>query len=132
MPLVFTASEMTITKEWAESFAAEWVDAWNAHDLPRVLSHYTDDFEMNSPFIAEFADETTGRLSGKERVRVYWQTALQRVPHLRFELLHVFPGASSVVLHYRTSFGRLAAEVLFFNEQVLVYRAAAHYTDDPG
>jgi ketosteroid isomerase-like protein len=34
---------MTITKEWAESFAVEWIEAWNGHDLPRVLSHYTDD-----------------------------------------------------------------------------------------
>jgi hypothetical protein len=123
---------MTITKEWAEAFATEWIEAWNAQDLSRVLSHYTDDFEMSSPFIIQFANEPTGRLSGRERVRLYWQAALQRIPHLRFELLHVFPGASSVVLYYRTSFGRLAAEVLFFDEQGLVYRATAHYTDDPG
>ena len=87
---------------------------------------------IGDPARGQFADESTGRLSGKERVRLYWQTALHRIPHLRFELVHVFPGASSVVLQYRTNFGRLAAEVLFFDEQGLVYLAAAHYTDDPG
>jgi ketosteroid isomerase-like protein len=40
-----------ITKEQALDFAHEWVAAWNAHDLERVLSHYTEDFEMSSPFI---------------------------------------------------------------------------------
>src|SRR5207302_4356035 len=33
-----------IDLNWAEAFAREWVDAWNAHDLARILSHYTDDF----------------------------------------------------------------------------------------
>ena len=53
------------TKDWAQKFAQEWVEAWNAHDIERVLSHYTDDFEMNSPFIVEFADEPSGILNGK-------------------------------------------------------------------
>ena len=30
-------------------FAAEWIEAWNAHDLERILAHYADDFEMASP-----------------------------------------------------------------------------------
>src|SRR3989441_9324770 len=42
-----------IDRNWAEAFAREWVDAWNAHDLERILSHYTDDFEMASPLIVE-------------------------------------------------------------------------------
>ena len=54
-----------ITKDWAQKFAREWVEAWNAHDLERVLSHYTHDFEMSSPFIAEFAGELSGTLKGK-------------------------------------------------------------------
>jgi hypothetical protein len=118
---------MAITPERAESFAAEWIAAWNARDLPRVLSHYTDDFEMSSPFIIEIAGEPSGRLQGKEKVRAYWQAALEKHPGLHFELLAVFTGASSIVLHYRRNFGKPAAEVFFFNEEGLVYRTAAHY-----
>jgi hypothetical protein len=44
-----------ITKDPAKQFAQEWIDAWNAHDLDRVLSHYTDDSEMSSSFIATIA-----------------------------------------------------------------------------
>jgi hypothetical protein len=120
---------MAVTREFAASFAAQWIAAWNAHDLSGVLSHYTDDFEMSSPFIVEIADEPSGCLRGKEKVRGYWQTALKKHPGLHFELLGVFVGANSVVLHYRRNFGQPAAEVLFFNEHGLVYRAAAHYHD---
>ena len=120
---------MAITREFAASFAAEWIAAWNAHDLPRVLSHYTDDFEMSSPFIIEIAGEPSGGLRGKENVRVYWQAALKGNSGLYFELLSVFMGAGSVVLHYRRNSGQPAAEVFFFNEHGLVYRAAAHYLE---
>jgi len=121
---------MLITREFADAFAAEWIAAWNARDLPRVLSHYTDDFEMSSPFIVEIAREPSGCLQGKERVRAYWQAALDKNPGLHFELLDVFIGPNSLALHYRKNSGKRAAEVLFFNEQGLVYRAAAHYNED--
>ena len=120
---------MAITREFAASFAAEWIAAWNASDLPRVLSHYTDDFEMSSPLIIEIAGGPSGCLQGKEKVRAYWQAALKRNPGLHFVLLEVFAGANSLVLHYRRNSGKPAAEVLFFNEQGLIYRAAAHYQE---
>lgn len=37
----------------AQEFAAEWIAAWNSHDLERILSHYAEDFEMASPLIIE-------------------------------------------------------------------------------
>jgi ketosteroid isomerase-like protein len=121
---------MAVTREFAEQFARDWIAAWNAHDLPRVLARYTDDFEMNSPLIVELMSEPSGRLKGKMRVADYWRRALDRMPDFKFELLHTLIGASSVVLFYRNQSGRKSAEVLFFNEQNLVERAAAHYCVD--
>ncbi|HEX5049396.1 MAG TPA: nuclear transport factor 2 family protein, partial [Gammaproteobacteria bacterium] len=40
-----------ITQDFAQTFAHEWIDAWNSHDLDRILSHYADDFVMSSPRI---------------------------------------------------------------------------------
>jgi hypothetical protein len=121
---------MVITPEFAASFAAEWIAAWNDRDLPRVLSHYSEGFEMSSPLIIEIAGEPSGCLRGKEKVRAYWQAALGKNPGLHFELLNVFTGANSLALHYRRNSGKRAVEVLFFNEQGLVYRAAAHYHEN--
>jgi hypothetical protein len=113
--------------KFANHFAAEWIAAWNAHDLPRVLSHYTDDFEMSSPKIIQIAGEPSGRLVGKASVGAYWATALARFPDLHFELLAVLQGIDSVVLYYRRTGGQLAAEVFYFNSAGLVYRACANY-----
>ena len=41
-----------ITREFADHFTRELIDAWNSHTLERILAHYTDDFEMSSPYIA--------------------------------------------------------------------------------
>jgi hypothetical protein len=82
-----------ISREFAERFAEEWIAAWNAHDLVRILAHYEDDFEMASPLIVEIAGEPWGVLPGKEKIGAYWEKALRLSPDLRFEKLGVFIGA---------------------------------------
>jgi ketosteroid isomerase-like protein len=112
---------------FAHRFAADWIDAWNAHDLDRVLAHYQDDFEMSSPKIAQIAGEPSGTLRGKPAVRAYWQKALTLAPDLKFELLTVLAGVGSVTLYYKGKQGRLAAEVFHFSPNHKVARAFAHY-----
>lgn len=115
-----------ITREFAEHFAAEWIDAWNSHNLERILSHYSDDFVMSSPRIPIVADESSGLLQGKSAIGAYWKKALELAPDLRFELTSTFVGIDSIVLLYKGVRGD-AAEVFFFNEQGSVIKAAAHY-----
>jgi hypothetical protein len=116
-----------MNKAFAEHFAAEWVAAWNAHDLPRILSHYADDFEMSSPAIAQVTGEPSGKLKGKTAVSAYWNKALQLIPDLQFELLGMFLGIDSVGLHYKGARGRLAFEVFHFDSSGKVICAFAHY-----
>jgi ketosteroid isomerase-like protein len=119
----------SLPRDFAEHFAVEWVAAWNAHDLDRILAHYADDFTMTSPYIAPLAGEPSGTLRGKEQVRRYWQAALEKMPSLRFELLHVLLGVRSIVLSYRNHEGRLAAECFCFDDTGRVAAAGAHYSD---
>lgn len=116
-----------IDATWAKAFAAEWIAAWNAHDLERILSHYADDFEMVSPFIVERMGEASGRLKGKAAVGAYWQIGLAASPPLHFELIETLVGVDSITLYYRRSTGKLAAEVLIFNADGLVVKGMAHY-----
>ena len=115
-----------LTREFADRFAHDWIEAWNSHDLERILSHYADGFAMSSPYIAQIAGEATGRLVGKAAVGAYWAKALERTPALRFELIEVLLGVDSVTLYYRGARG-LAAEVFFFDAHGRVERAFAHY-----
>ena len=112
---------------FAKSFASEWVEAWNAHDIERVLSHYTDDFELSSPIIVQLLGEPSGALRGKEAVGAYWRQALQVVPDLRFELISVLIGVRSVTLYYTGARDRLSAEVFDFNASGQIVKATAHY-----
>lgn len=115
-----------INQKFAEHFAQEWIDAWNSHDLSRVLSHYADDFEMSSPVIVTIAVEPSGMLKGKEKVGAYWAKALQLIPDLRFELITTLVGVSSITLYYKGARG-LAAEVFHFDADQKVAKAFAHY-----
>ncbi|MFO0775275.1 MAG: nuclear transport factor 2 family protein [Nitrospiraceae bacterium] len=118
---------ITVDNAFAEQFAAEWIAAWNARDIDRVLSHYADDFEMSSPVIVQVVGEPSGMLRGKAAVGAYWRKALTLIPDLQFELLSVFVGMNSITLSYRGAHGRLAAEVFHFGVDMKVIRAIAHY-----
>jgi ketosteroid isomerase-like protein len=115
------------TRDDALAFAQEWAAAWNDHDLDRILSHYTDDVEMISPFIVKLTGEPSGTLRGKERIGAYWQRALKRFPDLYFEVLDVFVSVNSVVIYYKAVMGLLSCEVLSFDIDGKVFKATAHY-----
>jgi len=116
-----------IEKDLAEEFARNWIDAWNSHDLERILSHYSEQFEMSSPKIIQIAGEPSGTLKGKDAVGKYWAKALELIPDLRFELVKVLIGVNSLTLAYKGARGRSAAEVFHFDSDRKVSRAYAHY-----
>jgi|SRR6185312_4940869 len=118
----------TIDEKFAHAFAEEWVAAWNARDLDRVLAHYTDDFEFSSPLINAIVGEPSGTLQGKVAVRAYWQAALDRVAYLRFALLDVLIGVNSITLYYRGHRGNVA-ETFHFNASGKVQHAFASYAN---
>jgi ketosteroid isomerase-like protein len=118
-----------LTKESALTFAQEWVDAWNSHDLDRILSHYTEDFEMRSPLIVERMNVPSGVLRGKDLIRPYWAKGLQAQPPIRFELRDVHVGASSIAITY-LSIGRgVVTEVVIFDDVGMVTCGNALYAE---
>ena len=50
--------------------AADWLAAWNAHDVEGVLRHFHEDAVFASPFAAQVMPETGGRLVGKAALNV--------------------------------------------------------------
>jgi hypothetical protein len=117
-----------LDKVFADQFAKEWIEAWNSHDLDRVLAHYADGFEMSSPFILQFAGEPSGKLKGKKAVGAYWARALQLIPDLRFKLVSTLVGADSITLYYEGPRG-MVAEVFLFGPDQKVTAAFAHYAE---
>jgi hypothetical protein len=116
-----------ITRRFAEAFATEWIEAWNSHDLDRILSHYSEDFALSSPFIITVAGEPSGALEGHAAVRAYWSKALARQPALHFRLVTVFSGVASIVIHYQRHDGSFAAEHFELDPGGKVIKSSAHY-----
>lgn len=117
-----------IDTDWAMAFARDWIASWNARDMDRILSHYSDDFEMCSPLVMERTGRASGRLIGRDAVRAYWEPSLAATPPLRFELLDVLVGVDSVTLYYRNVGRRLVAETFFIDASSRVTKAVSQWS----
>jgi hypothetical protein len=111
----------------AADFAAEWIAAWNAHDLERILEHYAPDIEFTSPLVSRLLNRNENTLRGVAALRVYFRQALNAYPNLRFVPRRVYAGARSLVIQYESVSNLLAAEVMEFNDAGLACRVCAHY-----
>jgi ketosteroid isomerase-like protein len=113
----------------AREFAETWINAWNSHNIDRIMEHYSEDLEMTTPMMILVMNDQTGTLKGKKNVRAYWEKALEKVPDLRFELIDVFISVGSLVICYKAVFGKRAAEIFFFGKDGKVNRSIAHYNE---
>jgi ketosteroid isomerase-like protein len=111
----------------AKTFAHEWIESWNSHDLDKILDHYSDDFEITTPMIRVALGIESGSLKGKENVRNYWQEAFKKVPNLKFELIEVTQSTNSIAIYYNAVMNKMSIEVMFFNESKKVIKAIVHY-----
>ncbi|MFZ1015244.1 MAG: nuclear transport factor 2 family protein, partial [Terracidiphilus sp.] len=62
----------------AQKFAADWVAAWNAHDLEAIVSHYAPQVVLTSPVAAKVTGDPV--IHGKEALRSYFQKGLELFP----------------------------------------------------
>ena len=122
------APQRKVMKTDAKTFANEWIESWNSHNLDRILSHYSDNFEITTPMIKVVLGIETGTLKGKEEIRNYWEAALKKVPDLYFELKEVTESVGSIAIYYKSVLEKMAIEVMFFDEEGKVNRVIAHYS----
>jgi hypothetical protein len=109
----------------ARRFAGEWLDAWNAHDLDAILSHFSDDVVFSSPLAQRILEGSDGVIRGIDELRVYWREGLRRNPELHFEIEGLYVGVTTLVILYRNHSGGLVNEVLTFDGALVI---AGHAT----
>ena len=117
-----------LTETEARKLALEWVESWNAHDLDAILSHYAPEVILTSPVAAEILKDPSGTVTGREALRSYFQRGLEVYPNLRFKLLDVLRGHSSVVLYYLNQKGTKTAEYMELDANRKVVRVVANYS----
>jgi ketosteroid isomerase-like protein len=93
--------------EAAQTFAAQWLDAWNRHDIEAILSHYADEIVFLSPLAQQRVGN--GQVIGIEALRDYWSIGV-------------------VTICYRNHRGQSVAETFEFQESGKVKRGYACYS----
>lgn len=119
-----------MTREQAWKLAQDWVAAWNAHDLERILSHYEEGVELTSPVATQLFGTPDGKVAGKTNLRAYFQRGLEAYPNLHFQLEDVLWGVSSVVLCYKNQKGTRTAEFMELSAAGKVSRVVANYSGE--
>lgn len=110
------------------TFAREWINRWNAHNLEQILAHYTADIQFTSPIIKQLGIHAEGHIKGLTSLRNYSRIGLERYPNLHFDLYQELTGLDSVVLIYKSIHNTLSAEYMAFKEVGKVREVVAHYT----
>ena len=121
---------MSTTRE-PQAFADEWIAAWNAHDLDRILSHYGTDAVVRTPVAAVRVPESGGVVRGHDALRAYWGPALEVMTDLHFELVEAMPTVDGVTILYRNQRAQLVAETVLWGDDGLVHTAVVGYGATP-
>jgi ketosteroid isomerase-like protein len=103
-----------------DELATKWKDAWNSHDLDRIMALYRDDVTFKSPRVRTVSGEESGILRGKSAVRDYCRRIFERRPDLNLTVDHVFAGVDSVALEYRAGNGLHGIEFMTVDADGLV------------
>lgn len=120
MPAAHDATQLT-------DLGRQWIAAWNSRDLERVLKLYAEDAEMTSDKIQALGLDSTGTLSGKDKLRIYWGKALTLLPNLQFSLIDVFVSPDSIVVFYANERGAKICEYLRLDANGKIVQGSANH-----
>jgi hypothetical protein len=112
----------------AEEYAKSWIEAWNAHDIEALSSHYAEDVVFRSPFIPKLSDNDSCTIHGRNALREYLANGMAAYPHMRFQLHRVGVGVDSIALNYIGVDGALANEVHVIDETGKAVDVRIHYS----
>lgn len=116
-----------INPDDAQSFAREWVKAWNDHDLQAILSHYAEDIVFHSPRIRTVTGQDIDALTGKAALGDYWSKALSMARDLFFEIDQVLTGSNALTIFYTNHRQQQVAETFVFGTGGKVVTSIAAY-----
>lgn len=113
-----------------DTIAFKWFEAFNEHNLEKLLRLYEDRAEHYSPKLKVKYPETNGLISGKEALRIWWQDAFDRLPSLKYEVKSLTSNEYRVFMEYiRKVEGEpdmMVAELLQIEDGKIVFSKVYH------
>jgi ketosteroid isomerase-like protein len=113
-----------------ELIAKKWFEAFNKHDVEKILALYHDHAEHYSPKLKMRQPETNGNVKGKLALRAWWKEAFDRLPTLHYTPEILTANDDRVFMEYtRTVSGEpdmKVAEVLEIRDGLIVGSRVYH------
>lgn len=112
------------------SIAHLWFEAFNAHNLEKLLSLYDDEAEHFSPKLKIRHPETKGLVTGKEALRSWWKDAFDRLPSLHYKVTSLTSNSDRIFMEYIRNVENeetmLVAEVLEIKDGKIIASRVYH------
>ena len=83
-----------------KQIAIHWFEAFNEHNLEKLLALYHKDAEHFSPKLKIRLPETQGLIKGKAALRSWWKDAFDRLPSLKYEAKKLTADDEQVFMEY--------------------------------
>lgn len=113
-----------------KEIAGKWFDAFNEHDLEKLLALYDDNAEHYSPKLKLRMPETQGLIKGKNALRSWWKDAFEKLPTLNYQVQKLTADEDQVFMEYiRKVSGEedlRVGEVLEIREGKIVFSRVYH------
>ncbi len=101
---------MTIKQNTTITF--QWFDAFNEHNIEKLLALYHPDADHYSPKLKVRHPETKGIITGRAALHSWWAGAFERLPDLHYEIISLGVDKDYVMMKYkRTAAGEEDIEV---------------------
>lgn len=119
-----------ITTQKNLSIAHAWFEAFNSHNLDKLLSLYDEDAEHFSPKLKIKQPETNGLVKGQNALRLWWQDAFDKLPSLHYKVTSLTANSDRIFMEYERFVENentlLVAEVLEIKEGYIVASRVYH------
>jgi hypothetical protein len=109
------------------ALAEQWMAAWNAGDLGRIMDHYAADVEFEANTVVRRWQKADGKLLGLAELREHFRLGLELVPNLHFELEDMFSAPSGYAVLYRRENGNRVLDVVELDHEGKARRVKAFY-----
>ncbi len=77
----------------------KWIEAWNEHNLDKIMEVYADTAELYDPKIKEVYPEAL-TLEGKENIKKYFSIILKVFPEIKIKPLGLWIKGNDALLEY--------------------------------
>ena len=82
------------------AIAKKWFDAFNEHDLAKLLALYDENAKHFSPKLKLRSPETNGLIIGKKALEAWWRDCFERLPTLKYEPTNFIADNNFVFMEY--------------------------------